>query len=257
MKSKLYVVGIGPGDSRYLTGEAAQALEEAELIVGYNIYVNILCEQKSYPGKEFYSTGMGDEVDRCRYAVEQAEKGRTVAVICSGDAGVYGMASLVLSLAEKHNTVNITIVPGITAALSGAALLGAPIGNDFAVISLSTALTPWERIEKRLEGAAGADLAIVLYNPMSRHRPDTLSRACAIISEHTGDDRVAGYVRNIGRSGEEHSLTTVGELKNAKLDMFTTVFIGSSDTNVINGKMITGRKYEVEQDTGICRDDRR
>lgn len=243
MQGRLYVVGMGPGDMRYMTGEAQDAIGEAELIAGYSLYVNILCEQYSDPSKEYYSTGMKDEVKRCRYALEQAAKGRKVAMICSGDAGVYGMASLVLSLGEERPEVDITIIPGVTAALSGAAVLGAPIGNDFAVISLSTALTPWEKIERRLDGAAGADLAIVLYNPMSRHRPDTLSRACAIISEHTGEGRVAGYVRNIGREGEEHAITTVGALKDAKLDMFTTVYIGSADTKTVNGKMITGRKY--------------
>ncbi len=249
MTGELYVVGIGPGDRKYLTQDAEAALEKAELIVGYKNYVNILCEQhrdERFQSKEIYSTGMGGEVERCRYAMERASKGIKTAVVCSGDPGVYGMASLILSLSDKYDMVDITIVPGITSALSGAALLGAPVGNDFAVISLSTALTPPEKIEKRLFAAAEGDFAMVLYNPMSRHRPDTLKWACDIITEHTGPERIAGYVRNTGRKDESRALTTVGELGNMQLDMFTTVFIGCSDTYIINGKMITGRKYEIE-----------
>ncbi len=244
MKGELYVVGIGPGDEGYMTRDAGAALDKAELIVGYSLYVNLLCEQ--YKSKSIYSTGMGGEADRCRYALQQAASGINTAVICSGDAGVYGMASLILDLSKEYEEVDINIIPGITAALSGAAKLGAPIGNDFAVISLSTVLTPWERIEKRLKCAAEGDFAIVLYNPMSHHRPDTLKAACDIISGHTGCDRAAGYVRNIGRDEESTEVTTLGKLADMKLDMFTTVFIGSSDTGICNGKMITGRKYGIE-----------
>lgn len=244
MKGELYVVGMGPGHEGYMTYDAGAALDRAELIVGYTLYVNTLCER--YKQKTIYSTGMGGEVERCRYALQQAASGVTTAVICSGDAGVFGMASLILDLSEGYDEVDINIIPGITAALSGAARLGAPIGNDFAVISLSTALTPWERIEKRLECAAEGDFAMVLYNPMSHMRPDTLKAACDIIGGHAGYDRAAGYVRNIGRDDESTAVTTVGELADMKLDMFTTVFIGSSDTRVRNGKMITGRKYGIE-----------
>ena len=251
MKGRLYVTGIGPGREGYLTGDALKALDKAEIIVGYSVYINILSEK--YRLKETYSTGMGGETDRCRFALKQAQAGKTVAVVCSGDPGVYGMASLLLELeaAGRYDKdpmggrVDITIIPGITAALSGAALLGAPIGNDFAVISLSTALTPQEDIANRLEHASLADFSIVIYNPMSRTRPDTLKAACDIISGHTGNDRAAGYVRNAGREGEEYSVTTVGELRDMKLDMFTTVFIGNSETRILNGKMITGRKYRI------------
>lgn len=247
MQGKIYVTGIGPGAEGYLTGDAARALEEADLIVGYSVYINLL------PGRfktvETYATGMGQEAERCRYALDRAKAGRIVAVICSGDPGVYGMAGLIYDIALRHgeaaDEVDITIIPGITAALSGAALLGAPVGSDFAVISLSTALTPWEDIAGRLEHAALGDFVIVIYNPMSRSRPDTLRAACDIISEHTGNDRAAGYARNIGRDGEEYALTTVGELRDAELDMFTTVFIGNSATFIIDGRMITGRKYVI------------
>lgn len=246
MTGDLSVVGIGPGAAGYLTADASFALEASELIVGYTVYINLIKDH--FPDKETYSTGMGDEVKRCEYALDQAYKGKKVAVVCSGDPGVYGMASLILELDSKEredrsDKVDITIIPGVTAALSGAAILGSPIGSDFAVISLSTALTPWEEIEKRLKAAALADFSIVLYNPVSRTRPDTLKRACDIVGSVTGMEQIAGYVKNIGRDGEEHKVTTLSGLLDEELDMFTTVFIGNKDTKSINGKMITGRKY--------------
>ncbi len=253
---RLYIIGIGPGDQKYMTHEAEEALRESELVVGYEVYINLIKDY--HKEKDYYSTGMGDEKRRCLYAIEQAEKGRTTAVISSGDAGVYGMASLVLQTEaerksisaseEKGNKnfgegVDITIIPGITAALSGAAKLGAPIGNDFAVISLSTALTPWEVIEKRIRNAVEGDFVIVIYNPKSRHRRKTLDMACDIISDYVGCNRPAGYVKNVGRDKEVTCVCTVSELKDAEIDMFTTVFIGNSTTEIIDGRLITGRKY--------------
>ena len=243
-RGKLYIVGTGPGSEGYLTADAVNALEAAQLIVGYEVYIKCLPEK--YKTKRIYSTGMGGESERCRYALHEAASGSITAVVCSGDPGVYGMASLIYELQDPRlAAVDITIIPGITAALSGAAKLGAPIGNDFAVISLSTALTSWEDIAGRLSAAAGADMVMVLYNPMSRTRPDTLMRACDIISGYTGSDRIAGYVRNIGREAETYGMTTIGELRDMKLDMFTTIFIGNSSTHNTNGKMITGRKYRI------------
>lgn len=279
MSGRLFVVGIGPGDKGGLTFDAMKALDEAEVIVGYEVYIKLVKriyedfesgniastgEKETLEtggaadGKLFYSTGMGGEAERCRYALSEAYKGKNTAVVCSGDSGVYGMAGLIYRLdakefsnaTENESQVDIIIIPGVTAALSGAAVLGSPIGNDFAVISLSTALTLWEEIELRLRKASEGDFSIVLYNPMSHTRPHTLRDACDIISEHTGDERIAGYVRNIGREAlsgakEEHAVITVGELRDAKLDMFTTVFIGNSNAVNINGKMITGRKYRI------------
>ena len=240
---RLYVTGIGPGDAGYMTSDAEIALEESDLIVGYSVYINLLGEK--YSDKEIYSTGMGGEAERCRYALSRAAAGDTVSVVCSGDPGVYGMASLIYELAGDGSRIDITIIPGVTAALSGAALLGAPIGNDFAVISLSTALTSWEVIGRRLRAAAEGDFCIVLYNPMSRHRPDTLRKACDVMMGYAGADRIAGYVRNIGREDREYGTTVLGELRDMRLDMFTTVFIGNSTTRMINGKMITGREYGI------------
>lgn len=243
MANKVYVVGLGPGDEIYLTGQARRALEDAEVLCGYTVYVALA--SRLFPEKETYTTPMRQELDRCRWALETAAAGRTVALVCSGDAGVYGMAGPVLQLAPEHPEVDVEVIPGVTAALSGAAALGAPIGHDFCVISLSDLLTPWEMIEKRLRCAAEGDLSICLYNPASRKRRDYLKRACDILMDAgAGPERVCGWVRNIGRQGEESRLLTLAELREAELDMFTTVFIGSSTTLAEHGRMITPRGYE-------------
>ena len=240
---KVTVVGLGPGAGADLTGRARQALEECDLIVGYTAYVALI--EQEFGHKEHATTGMRREVDRCRAAVEAAVSGRKVAVVCSGDAGIYGMAGLIYEVAQDYPPIEIEVVPGITAACGGAALLGAPLTHDFAVISLSDLLTPWPLIEKRLRGAAAADFVICLYNPASRNRPDYLARACAILLEEKGPETVCGWVRNIGRAGEEAHLCTLGELGDAPADMFTTVFVGSSATRMLGGKMVTPRGYHM------------
>ena len=164
-----------------------------------------------------------------------------------GDSGIYGMAGLVYEIAADYPPVAIEVLPGITAASSGAAILGAPLIHDFAVISLSDLLTPWEKIEKRLKCAAEADLGIVLYNPSSRKRADYLERACDILLTILPESRICGTAGNIGREGEETHIYTLGELRHVSVDMFTTVFIGNADTTVINGKMVTPRGYHVER----------
>ena len=179
--------------------------------------------------------------------MEQAEwklLPKAVAMVCSGDAGVYGMASPVLELAGEYPEVDVEVVAGVTAALSGGAVLGAPLGHDFCVISLSDLLTPWEVIEKRLESAAEGDFAICLYNPSSKKRKDHLRRACEILLKTRSGDTVCGWVRNIGREGQEHRILTLEQLQNAEVDMFTTVFIGSSRTRCVEGRMVTPRGYE-------------
>lgn len=236
---RLYVVGIGPGDKMYMTKEASEALDRAEVIAGYTVYTELIKE--NYPDKEYIVTPMTKERERCVMALEAANGGRITAMICSGDAGVYGMAGLILELAAGYPDVDVEIVAGVTAALSGAAILGAPIGHDFAVISLSDILTPWEKIEKRLKLAAQGDFCIVLYNPSSRRRAGYLKRACDILLKYISGDTVCGYVRNIGRDGEESRVLRLSELAETEVDMFTTVFIGSESTSVVNGKMITKR----------------
>ena len=240
---KIYLVGLGPGEPAQMTPAAEDAIARSDVLCGYAAYLSLLGDR--FPDKEIFSTPMRGELERCRRAVELAETGRTVAVLCSGDAGVYGMAGPVLELAENRN-VEVQVVPGVTAALSGAAVLGAPLMNDFCVISLSDHLTPWETIEKRLRCAAAGDFALVLYNPRSRERPNHLKRACDILLETRSPDTVCGWVRSIGRKGQEAGLATLAELREAELDMLCTVFIGSSATRIIEGRMVTPRGYHLE-----------
>lgn len=238
---KIYVVGLGPGGLNQMTGRAAEVLEESQVIAGYDVYIDLIRE--AYSHKELLSTPMKKEVDRCHLALSEAVKGQTVSMVCSGDAGVYGMAGLMYEVAQEYEPVEIEVVPGITAACSGAAVLGAPLIHDFAVISLSDLLTPWERIEKRLDCAADADFVICLYNPSSKKRHDYLQKACDIILKHREPGTVAGYVKNIGREGEAGTVLTLAELRDTQVDMFTTVYIGNSMTKNIGGKMVTPRGY--------------
>lgn len=239
---KLYVVGLGPGGVYEMTNRALAALEASDVIVGYTVYVDLIRQQFSH--KELLVTGMKREVERCKLALEETLKGKTVAMICSGDAGVYGMAGIVHEVARMHPEVEIEVVPGVTAACSAAAVLGAPLIHDFVLISLSDLLTPWEKIEKRLLLAAEADFVICLYNPMSKKRHDYLEKACDLIMEHKSADTVCGYVQHIGREGEVSHTCTLAELRSTPVDMFTTVIIGNSETRLISGKMVTPRGYE-------------
>lgn len=240
----LFIVGLGPGDTQMLTSQAREAILASDLICGYTTYLKLIPELTE--DKEIYTTPMRGEIERCRHALEEAQSGRTVSLICSGDPGVYGMASPVLELASEYPAVDLEVVPGITAALSGASVLGAPLGNDFCVISLSDLLTPKEQIEKRLRAAALGDFCIVLYNPASHKRKDYLARACDILIQNGKSPECAcGWVKNIGREGQESHLCTLGELKDVKADMFTTVFIGSSATKLTGGRLVTPRGYRT------------
>lgn len=238
--TKLYVVGIGPGAPEHMTRRAMQALESAQIIAGYGVYADLI--RPLFPDKEYLVTPMRREADRCRMAIDAALQGKIVAMISSGDAGVYGMAGLLCEMAEGLS-VDIEIIPGVTAALSGAAVLGAPLGHDFAVISLSDLLTPWEKIEARLSLAAQADLCIALYNPSSIKRADYLQRACDTLLRFLSSDTVCGAVRNIAREGQSMQVMSLAALRDYKADMFTTVFIGNTQTRVIDGRMITPRGY--------------
>lgn len=240
----IYVVGIGPGAYEKMTIEAADTLRDSDVIIGYTVYVDLVREH--FPEKEFLTTPMRKEVDRCRMAFEEAEKGRKVAMICSGDAGVYGMAGLMLELGREYPDCEVRVIPGVTAATGGAAVLGAPLIHDFALISLSDLLTPWEKIEKRLRLAAEADFVICLYNPGSKKRADYLEKACEIMMESKSGDTVCGLVSQIGREGESMCVLPLKELKKTPVDMFTTVFIGNSQTVEVDGKMVTPRGYRYE-----------
>lgn len=242
--NKLYVVGIGPGEEKKMTLEAREVLRKCQVIAGYQVYVDLIRED--YPEKEYIVTGMTQEKERCHLALSAADAGKTTAVVCSGDAGVYGMAGILLEMGDAYPDVEIQVIPGVSAALSGSALLGAPLGHDFAVISLSDLLTPWEKIEKRLAGAAMADFVICLYNPSSKKRKDYLQKACDIILQYQPEKTVCGYARNIGREGEEYQILSLKELRDCQVDMFTTVFIGNSMTRRIGNRMVTPRGYRVD-----------
>ena len=244
------VVGMGPGKEAMMTEEALAALDRADVIIGYTVYLELLGDR--FAGKEYLSTPMKQEVERCRMCFEQAAMGKEVAMICSGDAGIYGMASLMFELGEEYDAQNqgasmltdICVIPGITAASSGAAVLGAPLNHDFCVISLSDLLTPWELIERRLRAAAEGDFAIAIYNPSSRKRHDYLQKACDILLEKADPERACGYVRNIGRDGTESHVCTLAELRDTQVDMFTTVFVGNSQSRIIGDRLVTPRGYK-------------
>lgn len=238
---KIYVVGLGPGGSDQLTPKALNILQSCDIITGYTVYIDLIKDM--FPGKTLLSTAMTKEVERCEIAIEKALQGNIVAMVSSGDAGIYGMAGIMFETAQNYPEIEIEVIPGITAACSGGAVIGAPLTHDFAVISLSDLLTPWEKIESRLSATAQADFVICLYNPSSKKRKDYLEKACDIILRYQSAELPAGIVRNIGRIGEEYQLMTLGELRNTKVDMFTTVFIGNSQTKIINNKMVTPRGY--------------
>ena len=243
-KKTVFVVGLGPGGGQFLTVQAQSALQQAEVLCGYTVYIDLV--RPLYPEKECYATGMTREIDRCRWALDTARAGRDVALVCSGDAGVYGMASPLLELAEEYPDVNVEVVPGLTAALSGGAVLGAPLAHDFCVISLSDRLTPWEVIEKRLAAAAMGDFCMAVYNPSSKGRPDYLARAVRILLQNgKAPDTVCGLVRNIGREGQSAQVLTLAQLEQTPVDMFTTVYIGNRNTRVLQGRMVTPRGYRL------------
>lgn len=239
--NKLYVIGIGPGEYEQMTLKAIHAMEKSEVIIGYTVYVDLVKEH--FPGKEFLTTPMKKEVDRCVMAFEEAKKGKVVSMICSGDAGVYGMSGLMYEVGVNYPEVELEIIPGVTAATGGAAVLGAPLIHDFCLISLSDLLTPWEKIEARLLAAAKADFVVCLYNPSSRKRSDYLQKACDLMMQYKSPETVCGIVSYIGRDGEHYEVMDLKTLRDTKVDMFTTVWVGNSQTKEINGKMVTPRGY--------------
>lgn len=245
---KIFVVGIGPGNREQMTIQAQDVLCQCDVIVGYTVYVELIKKafpEETFQQKAFLATPMMREADRCRLVFEEALKGKSVALVCSGDAGVYGLSGLILELSEQFPQVDIVVVPGTTAALTGAAVLGAPLIHDFALISLSDLMTPLTKIENRIRHAAQGDFVIVLYNPSSKKRGDYLQKACDWMLDYCSPDTVCGLVENIGREGERYELCTLKECRDKEVNMFTTVFIGNSQTRIINGKMVTPRGYQL------------
>ena len=249
--NKLYVIGIGPGEYEQMTLKAIHAMEKSEVIIGYTVYVDLVKEH--FPGKEFLTTPMKKEVDRCVMAFEEAKKGKVVSMICSGDAGVYGMSGLMYEVGVNYPEVELEIIPGVTAATGGAAVLGAPLIHDFCLISLSDLLTPWEKIEARLLAAAEADFVVCLYNPSSRKRSDYLQKACDLMMQYKSPETVCGIVSYIGRDGEHYEVMDLKTLRDTKVDMFTTVWVGNSQTKEINGKMVTPRGYRNVKSSAVRR----
>jgi len=239
---KIDIVGFGPGKKEKMTLEAVSAIERADVVVGFSTYIEILKE--IFPDKEYFSTGMGSEIERCKKAFELA-KDKDVALVCSGDSSVYGMAGLMYELSTEYKDITLNTIPGVTAALSGGALLGAAAGHDFACVSLSDYLTASEDIEKRLLALAGCDMVIALYNPRSKARPDCLKNACELLLTVLPNDRPCGIASMIGRDEEKALVMTLSELKDYPADMFTTVFIGNSKTKIIDNRLVTPRGYKL------------
>ena len=251
----LFIVGLGPGDADHLSPRAREVLARADTIAGYRTYIELI--QPLISGKEIISTGMTREIERAEAAIATALAGKCCAIVSSGDAGIYAMAGLVLELChtkgiaiqtagtavEDGAGLAIEVVPGIPALAAGAALLGAPLTHDFAAVSLSDLLTPWDTIARRIEAASEADFVIVIYNPRSRRRQDNLDRACEIILRHRPPQTPVGVVTAAMRANERVAITTLAELPNAPVDMQTILFVGNSSTMVYRDFMITPRGY--------------
>lgn len=243
---RIDVVGFGPGGYEYMTIQAIAAMKAADIIVGYTTYIDLL--RGIFPDKNFLDTPMTREVERCRIALEEAMKGQQVALVSSGDSGIYGMAGIMLQVVQASGAdIPVRIIPGVTAASAGASMLGAPLMNDFAVISLSDLMVPLEQIMLRVKCAAEGDFVICLYNPKSRKRKDYLEKAADIVMSFRDSETPVGIVRRAGRENSTYELTTLRELKNAEVDMFTIVIIGNSMTYVRDGRMITPRGYVLEE----------
>ncbi len=250
MEKIIYVVGMGPGDAKGMTKEAEAVLKDCDVIVGYVTYAELL--KPYFPEKEYVTTGMRQEIERCRLCFDLAAKGKRVAIVCSGDAGTYGMAAPMYELLPEYESkegyegIDLKVISGVTAANSGAAVLGAALNHDYCIISLSDLLTPWEVIEKRLRAAVLGDFAMAIYNPSSHKRKDYLKRAIdVLLSAGASLELACGYVRNIGREGMEKKVMTLRELREEEVDMFTTVFIGNSQSFLQDGMLITKRGYVI------------
>lgn len=240
----IYVIGIGPGGKEYMTLEAIEAIKNSDVIVGYKTYINLIEDMIS--DKEVVQNGMRKEIDRCKMAVEIAKEGKNVAVVSSGDSGIYGMAGLILELVVKEDEdIKVKVVPGVTASIAAASVLGAPIMHDFCHISLSDLLTPWEVIEKRLRLAAEADFVVCLYNPRSNGRSEHLARAFEIMGEFKDGSTPVGIVKDAGREGEEKHICTFDTMNFEIVDMTTMVIVGNKSTFIDKDMMITPRGYTV------------
>ncbi|WBW96176.1 precorrin-3B C(17)-methyltransferase [Oceanirhabdus sp. W0125-5] len=236
---KLYVIGIGPGGLEHMTIKARKTIEESDIIVGYTKYLKMV--EPLLEGKETYATGMRGEEDRCKKAIELAQD-KVVSVISTGDAGIYGMAGLILQI---DNNANVEIIPGVTASCSAASVLGAPLMHDNCNISLSDLMTPYEAIKKRVKLAAEGDFVISLYNPRSKGRPHYLKECLDIVREYRDGNTPIGVVRNALRDDQSVHISTLGNFDEEIVDMMSIVVIGNSNTYIENGRIITPRGYKI------------
>lgn len=244
MSHTIYVVGIGPGFKEYSCPKASKTLENSDIVVGYKAYIDLV--EPYIKGPRFIRSSMMKEVDRCKEVLSLAEAGNTVSLISSGDAGIYGMAGIMIEVAASSAlSIPVEIVPGISASVSAASLLGAPLMNDYVTLSLSDLLTPWEIITRRLEAACLGDFVIALYNPRSKKRIKQLEEARAIMLKHKQPDTVVGIVKHAMREQQEVILTNLNDMLQYDIDMFTTIIIGNTQTENINGKMVTRRGYRI------------
>lgn len=239
---KIYVVGIGPGNTEDMSRRAYRTLQEVDVIAGYTTYVNLV--RNEFSDKEFCVSGMKREIERCQEVLELAKKGKKVALISSGDSGIYGMAGIMLEVAMESG-IAVEVVPGITSTIAGAALVGAPIMHDQALISLSDLLTAWSVIEKRLHAAGQGDFVVSLYNPKSKGRVEQIEKAREILLQYKKKETPVALLRHIGREEENYTLTNLGDFLDYEVDMFTVVLVGNSNTYIQNGRMITPRGYQL------------
>lgn len=252
IKGSIYVIGFGPGAAEHLTPAAKAAIEQCDTCIGYKTYIELV--RPMLAGKKIIATGMTEEIDRGRKAYQLAQQGKKVAVVSSGDSGVYGMAGLVYEVLEQNGwdpanpDVEVVIIPGVTAACSIGAILGAPLNHDFCSISLSTLMTPWEAIEKRLEAAASADFVTALYNPKSARRDWQIVKAQEIFLKHRQPSTPVGLVKSAWREGETVVRTTLDKMADQEIGMLTTIIIGNSQTYYFKDLMVTPRGYKSKYD---------
>jgi precorrin-3B C17-methyltransferase len=260
---KLLLVGFGPGSEEHLTFRAKKAIEEAECVIGYRTYIDLV--RHLIAGKEVVQTGMTEEIERASHAVDLAYQGRTVALVSSGDVGIYGMAGLAFEvLADRGWTgseIAVEVIPGVTALSSCASVLGAPLMHDFASISLSDLLTPWDVIVKRLHAAAEADFVVALYNPKSSKRVRQIEEAQEIFLKYRSGDTPVGIVKSAMREGETIVLSTISDMLSHPIGMLTTILIGNSQTRFFQNRMVTPRgyhrKYDIHTGDRLARENRR
>jgi precorrin-3B C17-methyltransferase len=241
-KGKIYVVGIGPGNMEDISVRAYKTLKNVDVIAGYITYIDLVKDE--FKEKEFYVSGMKKEIDRCEKVLELAKEGKTVALISSGDTGIYGMAGIMIEVALGSG-IDVEVIPGITSSVAGASLVGAPLMHDQAIISLSDLLTDWEVITKRIDRASEGDFVISLYNPKSKGRTEQIVEAREIMLKHKAPSTPVALLRHVGREDENYTLTNLDEMLNYEIDMFTVVIVGNSKTYVKEGKMITPRGYHL------------